>query len=191
MILTAWVLSAADFSHRKHLALKLECVQCHKSATSSTRPDDNNLPKPESCRPCHEKAEIGRPRQTNVAKFNHQLHAKFPNIAQLVRNAIDRRQYLAPPGDLKQRLEGATGCTACHAGTAQSDKAVHAEMATCLVCHNQIELPYSCSYCHAKDADLKPANHVEAFHDTHTRKSVEKIGCAVCHGRNFRCLGCH
>jgi hypothetical protein len=25
----------------------------------------------------------------------------------------------------------------------------------------------------------------------HNKASVDKSGCAVCHGRSFRCLGCH
>ncbi|HTB16332.1 MAG TPA: cytochrome c3 family protein [Bryobacteraceae bacterium] len=49
----AWT---ADFSHRAHLALKLECTTCHASVTKSSRVEDNNLPKAEACIACHNPA---------------------------------------------------------------------------------------------------------------------------------------
>jgi len=66
-------------------------------------------------------------------------------------------------------------------------------MADCLVCHNDIDPPYSCEFCHAKEAALKPASHAPDFLDTHTtgKLNLDKTTCAVCHGRRFHCLGCH
>ncbi len=67
------------------------------------------------------------------------------------------------------------------------------QMADCLVCHNKIDNPFSCEFCHAKNANLKPANHSADFLDTHTagKLKLDKTTCAVCHGRKFTCLGCH
>jgi hypothetical protein len=66
-------------------------------------------------------------------------------------------------------------------------------MSDCLVCHNQIDAPFSCEFCHPKGAALKPANHTADFLDAHNRKNarLDKESCAVCHGRKFTCLGCH
>src|SRR5579871_2617613 len=67
------------------------------------------------------------------------------------------------------------------------------QMADCLVCHSQIEPPYSCAKCHdPKWAGLQPANHhAPDFHDKHSTKAIVKQGCATCHGRTFTCMGCH
>jgi hypothetical protein len=66
-------------------------------------------------------------------------------------------------------------------------------MADCLVCHNQIDPPFSCVKCHDEGANLKPASHTPDFLDRHTKKGTiqERETCAVCHGRQFTCLGCH
>jgi len=44
------------FSHAEHLGYGVSCVQCHASAATSTRAEDNNLPKAEACRGCHSTA---------------------------------------------------------------------------------------------------------------------------------------
>ena len=67
------------------------------------------------------------------------------------------------------------------------------QMADCIVCHNTIDPPDSCAFCHPKGAQLKPASHVAGFLDTHTNKNqnLDLKSCAVCHGKTFTCLGCH
>ena len=67
------------------------------------------------------------------------------------------------------------------------------QAADCLVCHNQVDPPDSCEFCHPRGAQLKPANHVPGFLDSHTNKNsgLDLQTCAVCHGRKFTCLGCH
>jgi hypothetical protein len=85
---------------------------------------------------------------------------------------------------------------ACHRGLEISDKPERSDlpqMADCLVCHSRIDPPDSCEFCHLKDAALKPANHTPDFLDSHTtgNAGLDLTACAVCHGRHFRCLGCH
>src|SRR5260370_18714366 len=67
------------------------------------------------------------------------------------------------------------------------------QMADSLVCHDKIDPPFSCEFCHPKGAQLKPANHVAGVLDSHTNKNsgLDKQSCTVCHGRKFTCLGCH
>ncbi|MDE3165589.1 MAG: hypothetical protein KGN36_07280, partial [Acidobacteriota bacterium] len=93
-------------------------------------------------------------------------------------------------------LNGKNACEACHRGMEESTQVSRAnlpEMADCLVCHSQIDNPFSCEKCHAKEDNLKPANHVEGFMSAHSsgKLNLDKSTCAVCHGREFRCLGCH
>jgi hypothetical protein len=198
---------AAPFSHRTHLQQKLQCITCHGSATASTRADDNNLPNPAICLGCHtgttgkpaklpEGAGIKQPRQTMVSKFNHQLHGKLGNIAPLIARAIDRKEYLSNPGDLRQSLNTKNACAACHRGLESSDQVSHAafpHMADCLVCHNQIDPPFSCEKCHVPTQKLTPSSHTEGWLDLHSsgKSGMDKTTCAVCHGRKFTCRGCH
>jgi hypothetical protein len=189
--------AAQPFSHRIHLAAKLACAVCHEAALSSTRVDDNLLPKPEVCLKCHKTAEMGAPPPTRLARFNHALHLKMGNLAPVIAAAIDKKTYLsAPPADLRAQLDTRNPCEACHRGLETSDRPERStlpQMADCLVCHSQIDPPYSCEFCHPKDAKLKPESHTPDFLDTHTtgRLNLDKSTCAVCHGRRFRCLGCH
>ncbi len=189
-------LAAPPFSHGIHLAANLKCTACHEAALTSTRADDHLLPTPAACMPCHKTAVIGLPPATRVAHFNHQLHAKLGNVGPVIAAAIDKKTYLgSPPTGLRAQLDTGNPCEACHRGLeASGTSATHMPlMADCLVCHNQIDPPYSCETCHAKGAALKPANHTPDFLDAHTtgKLGLDEATCAVCHGRHFRCMGCH
>jgi len=189
-IAIAGVAVAQPFSHRIHLAAKLECSVCHVG--------DNLLPAKSACLKCHKTAEIGAPMVTRLARFDHQPHLKLGNLAPLIAGAIDKKTYLSTPAgpELRAQLNTQNPCEACHRGLEVSDRPDRSglpQMADCLVCHNQIDPPYSCEFCHAKGATLKPASHTPDFLDTHTsgKLSLDKTTCAVCHGRKFHCLGCH
>jgi hypothetical protein len=189
--------SAAPFSHAVHLQLKLGCVACHVAALTSVSADDNLLPPERVCSRCHQNMTVRRaPTRTMAAKFNHQLHLKLGNAAPVIAAAIDRGAYLSPPGDLRRALNTNNACEACHRGMERAG-AISLEnfpkMADCLVCHNQIEPPFSCEKCHAPEQTLKPASHAPGFFDEHSsgKLKLDKASCAVCHGRTFHCQGCH
>jgi hypothetical protein len=188
------------FSHRIHLASKLDCSVCHAAAAASTRLDEDLLPAQDVCLKCHKTAEIGAPglhMATHLARFNHQQHLKLGNLAPVIAAAIDKKTYLtAASAELRAALNTRNQCEACHRGLEVSDRPDRGglpQMADCLVCHNQIDPPYSCEFCHAKGAQLRPVSHTSDFLDTHTsgKLGLDKTTCAVCHGRKFRCLGCH
>ena len=188
--------TSAPFSHKLHLTLKFECTSCHLDAATSTRPEDNLLPRIGVCTQCHVDVGVGKPRTTRVVHFSHEQHLKMGNVAPVIAAAIDKKTYLQPSGNIRRHLDTKNACEACHRGMAEADPVAPAEMpqmADCLVCHSQIDNPFSCEKCHAKNANLKPANHVPEFLDTHTtgKLGLDKTTCAVCHGRTFRCLGCH
>jgi hypothetical protein len=196
LALLATAVPAADFSHRLHLKMKLECVGCHASVTNSTKVEDDNLPDKQVCLGCHKEATIKAPRRTLVAKFNHRQHLKMGNIAPVIAAAIDSGAYLSPRGEIRKHLDTKNPCVACHRGLESSDKVTAADMpqmADCLVCHNKIEPPFSCTQCHREGAALKPASHVPEFTDDHSsgKMKLDKASCAVCHGRKFTCRGCH
>jgi hypothetical protein len=189
--------ASADFSHRIHLAKKIECVVCHAAAPASKSVSDNLMPRSEVCSSCHPgmKAAVKAPRSLTVSKFNHQLHVKMgPAIAASVAKAIQNKSYAGPP-DAAARVRGRHACTSCHTGLEKSDAVTEAafpHMADCLTCHNQIDPPYSCVKCHTESPSLRPASHTKDFVDVHSAGKIQdKSGCATCHGRSFSCLGCH
>jgi hypothetical protein len=189
---------AADgpFSHRGHLKFKPDCTSCHQAVARSTRVEDNNLPPPAACKSCHQAVSIPPPPRTLLAHFGHEKHLRLGNVAPLIAKAIDSGQYLSAPGDIRQHLSAANPCLACHRGIDTSDAVTRAnmpQMADCLVCHSKIELPFSCEQCHGADAKLRPADHPPEFLESHSRpdSKFDKATCTVCHGRRFRCLGCH
>ena len=189
---------AGPFSHELHLKLpgKFTCVSCHASVSSSTKLEDNNLPATNACLGCHKEVNIQPKPPGLLAQFNHQKHLSLGNIAPIIRGAIDSKTYLSPSGDIRRHLDSSNACAACHRGIEQSTalaKHDFPQMADCLVCHNKIDPPFSCTFCHEKGATLKPANHTPDFIDAHHRKdmTLDKATCAVCHGRKFTCLGCH
>lgn len=174
----------------------LACVGCHTSAASSTRVEDNLLPAKQVCLQCHADADIPAPPSTRLSKFSHALHLRMGNVAPFIAGAIDHKNYLQPPGDIRRHLNSKNTCQACHRGLEESDQVTRTalpQMADCLVCHSQIDPPFSCEDCHSKDAELKPANHVAHFMNTHStgKLKLDKTTCAVCHGRSFTCMGCH
>ena len=194
----AW--PAAPFSHRVHLQTGLACTECHSAAASSTKAQDDLLPNRQVCLACHTEAELpvipGKP-ATLVNQFSHALHLKMGNVAPFLAKAIDTGNYLQPPDDIRRHLNTSNPCEACHRGLEESDQVTHAampKMADCLVCHSNIENPFTCENCHLKNAAfLKPASHVEHFLDLHStgKMHLDKTTCAVCHGREFTCMGCH
>jgi hypothetical protein len=193
------VRGAAPFSHRQHLQMSLACVGCHTAAANSTRVEDNLLPAKEVCLSCHKETEIQipSPPATRITSFSHAQHLRMGNVAPLLALAIDKKNYLQPANDIRRHLNTRNPCEACHRGLEESDRVTHAalpQMADCLVCHSQIENPFSCETCHGKTiASLKPASHTANFMDTHStgKLHLDKTTCAVCHGRTFTCMGCH
>lgn len=200
------------FSHRLHLSLAgVTCADCHTRAAASTEAADNNLPREKDCLKCHDGRQARgecavchrdpqRAKPLQVAgrpfRFSHPQHLELGNIAPLLATAIEAGSYLGRTDNLLKKLETENSCVACHRGLDETDFS-HAgnlpQMADCLVCHDEINLPFSCEFCHTKEARLKPASHTPDFLDLHSRKDFkfEKSSCTICHGTNFRCLGCH
>jgi hypothetical protein len=190
------LLSGGSFSHKLHLQLVRQCADCHVSASSSVSPAENLLPPASVCKPCHASPEIRAPRVAPVIHFSHVQHLKLGNVARVIASAIDKKTYLSDPDDIRAHLESTNPCLACHRGIDTEDRPAASDMpqmADCLVCHTQIDPPFSCEKCHdPKWPGLQPANHHAAdFEDKHSTKAIPKQGCTVCHGRTFTCMGCH
>lgn len=179
-------------------------MDCHTAAAASTAAADRNLPAEKICLRCHDGKRAGAIDAKGVSRlatarreirFNHRLHLSFGNVAPLLAAAIDRKSYLAAAAGIRPLLDTKDACAACHRGLHQTDSASRAnlpQMADCLVCHSQIEPPFSCEKCHtAAASSLKPASHTPEYLDLHNRIKLNKKTCTICHGVNFRCMGCH
>jgi predicted CXXCH cytochrome family protein len=190
--------AAADFSHRVHLEMEMTCGQCHTAARASTKATDNLLPSSAVCRECHDDGRTVRTKPTGafVTRFNHSRHVGL-SVATAIAAAVDKGTYLsAPAAGLRARLTTKNACEACHRGLRESDavaKVNFPAMADCLVCHNQIDVPFSCTQCHDASQPLRPVTHTADFIDLHSsgKAKLDKPSCAVCHGRSFTCQGCH
>jgi len=200
------------FSHRFHLTkTTASCQDCHASAQDSISATDNNLPSEKDCLKCHDGRKARRectvchkhPESAVPSRipardfrFSHQLHLELGNLAPVIAAAIDSGNYLSPAQDIRTQLNREIPCLACHRGVEETDLAGKVnlpQMADCVVCHAEIDPPFSCEFCHTKEAKIKPSNHTADYLDLHNSGKVklEKRSCQICHGTHFRCMGCH
>jgi c(7)-type cytochrome triheme protein len=200
------------FSHRFHLTqAKASCLDCHARIQDSTSASDSNLPAERDCLKCHDgqrarrECPVCHKNQESVDpmespardfRFDHKLHLGLGNLAPVIAAAIDQGSYLSRAQNIREHLNGENLCQACHRGLEETDLASRTnlpQMADCLVCHFEIAPPFSCEFCHTKDAKIKPASHTPDYLDLHSSGKVklEKQSCRICHGVGFRCMGCH
>ncbi len=194
--------SEQRFSHPVHLLRGgLECDDCHATASGSKAASDNNLPRVEICVECHDGtrampidlAAYGWKPVERTFSFDHQFHLRLGNLAPLLAKAIDSGKYLGRQGGIRRHLATENHCEACHRGLAESEDHGMPQMSDCLVCHSEIDNPFSCTTCHLEGIQLRPQDHTLKFVDRHASKDFEyeKTTCLPCHGTNFACRGCH
>lgn len=210
-LLLGWIAAPAaelEFSHDLHLGdVGLSCNVCHSAIIGSEESSDHNLPQQQICLACHNGQTAPsidasplaerQPAERGFA-FSHRQHLEMENIAGKIAEAIDTGEYLGPVPAIREQLNSDQACVGCHRGiesAARVDSEVHLpNMPECLVCHDQIDNPFSCEECHAPDFAIKPANHTREFVDAHSTgkmTAAKKLTCEPCHGRNFTCMGCH
>ena len=196
-----------EFSHKLHLSeVGLACTSCHASVSASEESADSNLPSSDLCLTCHnggEAPEMDVSALDDMAApersfdFNHQFHLAMGNVAPVIAAAIDSGEYLGHVSDIRSKLNSSVACVACHRGLSDADTVdsrIHLpQMSDCLVCHNEIDNPFTCEECHPPDVQIKPADHTREFVDSHStgKAGLDKLSCQPCHGRRFTCMGCH
>lgn len=129
------------FSHKQHLALGLQCQDCH------TNPDPGDLitfPASGKCIKCH--ATVAK-ETAAVLKLAELAHSKDP--------IPWTRVYILLPGvrwSHREHLATGVKCETCHGSVAQMD--VMAEvtgvtaMTSCIHCHEMHTAPTACRTCH-------------------------------------------
>ena len=197
------------FSHRLHFVeANTTCLDCHAPARESKAAADILVPTEDQCAVCHE-GGTATPVDTAGLKnfktkprsyrFNHEFHLRLGNAAPLIAAAIDSGRISANPatrGSISIPAIPARRATGCR----EADMANEAHlplMPDCLVCHSEVDNPFSCEKCHLEGVNLRPADHTRDFIDLHStgKISYDKQTCLPCHaatsvawGVTSRCL---
>ncbi|MGA2881691.1 MAG: cytochrome c3 family protein [Bryobacteraceae bacterium] len=130
------------YSHKTHLALGLQCQQCH------TNPDQGvqmAFPATSTCMMCHQTIAKNRPAIVKLAEF-----AKSSQPIPWV------RVYQLTPGVTwthRKHLQAGVQCVMCHGNVAQLDAMAQTTsilaMASCISCHQSHRANTTCATCHA------------------------------------------
>lgn len=130
------------YSHKKHVAMGLQCTNCH------TMPGEAFLatyPKESVCMGCHTTVKKESPEIQKLAEYAAKKQA-VPWV----------RVYQVP--DIVWFNHGVhvkvakTACTQCHGEVAQRDALFQEKsisMQTCMACHAEHGAPNGCDVCHA------------------------------------------
>ncbi|MBM3736715.1 MAG: hypothetical protein FJW39_13115 [Acidobacteria bacterium] len=128
------------YSHKKHLALGLQCANCH------TNPDPGEtmgLPSTSVCMGCHKTVRADSPAIRKLAGY-HQDKVEVPWA----------RVYRIPSYVFfSHRAHGEAGakCATCHGEVSQRDmlfKETDISMGGCMNCHRRNKASNDCTYCH-------------------------------------------
>jgi hypothetical protein len=129
------------YSHKTHLALGLQCQQCH------TIPDPGfsaTFPKEEACMACHQTIKADSPAIQKLAEF-HKNEKPVP--WERVYRVPD---YVWFSHELHHK-EAKVACETCHGPVAERDvlgKEKSTSMASCMTCHAEMQAANECDVCH-------------------------------------------
>ncbi len=130
------------YSHKVHIQLGLECIDCHSSADTGA---SATLPSLHKCMLCHAKVASDKPEIRKLAAF-----------AKSKREVPWRRVY-GFPAEAQVKFQHAphararVSCATCHGDMTQASTAeplVRHDMGTCLKCHRQYKATEDCAACH-------------------------------------------
>lgn len=130
------------YSHKQHIALGLQCLDCHINADTGAAA---TLPSVRKCMLCHAKLGAAKPEIKKVAAY-----------AASGREIPWRRVYVLPPDSLVKfqhapHSRAGVACARCHGDMTQATTAellVKHDMGTCVSCHRQYKATQDCAACH-------------------------------------------
>lgn len=122
------------YSHKKHLALGLECKTCH---TNPDPGEEMGIPQAATCLKCHATVKKDSPQ---IAKLHGAQAIKWIRVYQ-----IPSYVYFS------HRVHAKASCESCH-GPVREREALWKEgdlsMGACMVCHQQQKASNDCNVCH-------------------------------------------
>jgi Cytochrome c7 and related cytochrome c len=130
------------FSHKKHLANGMKCVDCH---TGVDKGPDAGLPSIKFCMMCHQAIDTDNPEIKKIAAY----YAKGQDIPW-------RRVYwYYPDAHVKfwhaPHIRAGVSCKTCHGDMRQQTVAVRSvnlTMGFCIDCHRAKKASLDCTTCH-------------------------------------------
>jgi Cytochrome c7 and related cytochrome c/Class III cytochrome C family len=139
-------LHAADqpiaYSHKKHIALGLQCLDCHSMADIGPAA---TIPSVTKCMLCHAKIAADKPEIKKIAEFAAKgREIPWVRVYGFESQALVKFNH-AP--HIRAKVE----CATCHGDMTQADtaqKLVNHNMGTCLTCHRQKGASQDCATCH-------------------------------------------
>jgi hypothetical protein len=130
------------YSHKNHLAMGLQCQECH---TNPEPGDRMTFPATSKCLACHSTIARDRPGIRRLVEFA-KSGAAVPWV----------RVYVLPGWvywNHRSHSEAKMTCEMCHGNVAELDvmrKVTNVtSMAGCIECHRKNEASIGCKYCHA------------------------------------------
>lgn len=131
------------YSHQKHLALEMECSNCHTLYADSPWA---GLPTIDACSLCHSEASLGTPEEAKIVEYVQQeATPAWRQINQLPTHVYFSHQTHAQT----VRID----CAVCHGDmtqlTSPPTKPLFAwTMDACLECHEERRATVDCNGCH-------------------------------------------
>jgi hypothetical protein len=128
------------FSHKQHIALKLQCKMCHPNRDPG---ETMGIPAASLCMQCH-----------SAIKTDSAAIQKLASFAKQDRPIPWVRVYRIPGYvDFSHRTHLASGatCDTCHGHVEQRDalfREASIAMGACMECHRQHKAPIDCTACH-------------------------------------------
>jgi hypothetical protein len=145
---TVWCAVAAlarqplEYSHKRHLALGLDCIDCHSGADVRATA---GIPSVQKCMLCHRKLATANPEVKKVIAYAAQNHEiPWERVYGFDPQALVRFQH-AP------HYRAHIACSTCHGDMTQAalaEQQVRHTMGSCLDCHRQKNAPEDCAACH-------------------------------------------
>jgi hypothetical protein len=142
----AAALQAADqpiaYSHKKHIAMGLQCLDCHIMADTGPAATIPNVSK---CMLCHAKLGVSLPEVKKIADYAAKgQEIPWVRIYSFLPQALVKFNHAA-------HIQAKVDCATCHGDMTQADtaqKLVNHNMGTCLSCHRQKGASQDCATCH-------------------------------------------
>jgi hypothetical protein len=172
------------FSHKLHIEdAGASCSDCHESALTSEKSEDNLFPAEKSCFQCHNESETG-------CNF---CHTTEDSIKSAYRIQSSKYKF-----SHKLHLAHEQECLVCHESIKDKikveKKPVTEPVAICKKCHENVdyrENTAGCLLCHDKAMPFKPSDHNIHWEKEHgIAYENNREQCNHCHQKLF-CLSCH
>jgi Cytochrome c3 len=130
------------YSHKQHIAMGLNCLDCHSSADTGAAA---TIPSVQKCMLCHAKLGVEKPEVKKIIAYSTaKREIPWERIYGFRTEAAVKFQH-AP------HVRAGVVCATCHGdmvNAATAERLINHNMGTCLTCHRQNKASEDCATCH-------------------------------------------